>query len=305
MKKTRLNASRELVSDLVAGSRILAQHEVLDAYGHVWTDVHPELPISGEEVRRRLAEWHDGRRFFLAEADGRAVGTGFASRSSTPGRASVVVAVLAAYSRRGIGSALLDASLEHARGLGSTVASGSVPEASLPWTERRGFAEYDREVVLVLELTGSRKPPALPGGIEIGLLREHDLEEAYRVYAEGVADIPSVEPLQSSFDHWRREAEAAPLVLVAREGTRVVGYAHLERRTDDVLGHELTAVTRTHRRRGIARALKQTQIAWAATRGYRRLITDTHWANVATRRLNESLGYLPQPPRILVRRELA
>lgn len=35
MKKAKPSASRALVDDLVAASRILAQHEVLDAYGHV------------------------------------------------------------------------------------------------------------------------------------------------------------------------------------------------------------------------------------------------------------------------------
>ena len=42
MKK--LSASRQLVDDLVVASRILAQHEVLDAYGHVSarSDRHPE-----------------------------------------------------------------------------------------------------------------------------------------------------------------------------------------------------------------------------------------------------------------------
>jgi ribulose-5-phosphate 4-epimerase/fuculose-1-phosphate aldolase len=33
--KTKLSASRALIDDLVAASRILAMHEVLDAYGHV------------------------------------------------------------------------------------------------------------------------------------------------------------------------------------------------------------------------------------------------------------------------------
>jgi ribulose-5-phosphate 4-epimerase/fuculose-1-phosphate aldolase len=33
--KTKLSASKALIDDLVAASRILAQHEVLDAYGHV------------------------------------------------------------------------------------------------------------------------------------------------------------------------------------------------------------------------------------------------------------------------------
>jgi ribulose-5-phosphate 4-epimerase/fuculose-1-phosphate aldolase len=35
MKKAKLSISRRLAEDLVAASRILAQHEVLDAYGHV------------------------------------------------------------------------------------------------------------------------------------------------------------------------------------------------------------------------------------------------------------------------------
>jgi len=35
MKKAKISASRALIDDLVAASRILAQHEVLDAYGHV------------------------------------------------------------------------------------------------------------------------------------------------------------------------------------------------------------------------------------------------------------------------------
>jgi GNAT superfamily N-acetyltransferase len=277
----------------------------LDAHARVWSEVHPDTPISGEEVQRRLAEWDDGRQYLVAEADRRVVGTGFASRTSTPGRAAALVAVLPAFRRRGVGSALLDASLAHARRLGASVASGSLSEATLPWAERRGFEAFDREVELVLDLTGEEQPPVAPEGFEISELDEGDLDAAYRVYAEGVADIPSSEQLEASFERWRAEAVAAPLVLVAREGRRVVGYAQLERRTNNVLGHELTAVARTHRRRGIARALKQTQIAWAAERGYRRLITDTHWANEATRRLNESLGYRALPPLVGVRKELS
>ena len=44
MKKPKLSASRALIDDLVAASRILAQHEVLDAYGHVSarSDKRPE-----------------------------------------------------------------------------------------------------------------------------------------------------------------------------------------------------------------------------------------------------------------------
>jgi GNAT superfamily N-acetyltransferase len=277
----------------------------LDVYARVWSEIYPDRPISGKEVRRRFAEWDDGREYLVAETKGAVVGTGFASRTSTPGRAAAVVAVLPAYRRRGIGSALLEASLEHARELGASVVSGSLAEAELPWAERRGFEACDREVELVLDLTGGAEPPVVPENIEIGELQKHELADAHALYAEGVADIPSSEPLETSFEKWHRKMEAAPLVLVAREGGCIVGYAELGRQTDDVLDHELTAVARTHRRRGIARALKQTQIAWAADHGYRRLITDADWANEAIRHLNESLGYRALPPLVYVRKALS
>ena len=59
----------------------------------------------------------------------------------------------------------------------------------------------------------------------------------------------------------------------------------------DTLEHELTGVLRSHRRRGIAEALKREQIRWAAARGYRRLITCTQEGNDAMRSLNLKLGY--------------
>lgn len=284
--------------------RVAERAADLDAYGRVWSEIHPDKPISGPEMQRRLAEWDDGRRYFVVSVDGSPVGTGFASRTGTPGRAAAVVAVLAAHRGRGIGSALVDVSLEHARSLGASSVSGSLTEAELPWAERRGFEEFDRAVEFVLELSGVVERPDVPEAVEIEELQEDELEDAYLIYAEGVADIPSPEPLVPSFEKFRRGVESAPLVLVAREAGRIVGYAELEQRTDDVLGHDLTAVARTHRRRGIGRALKQTQVAWAAERGYRCLITDTHSANVATRRLNESLGYRALPPIVEVRREL-
>jgi GNAT superfamily N-acetyltransferase len=165
--------------------------EALQAYADVWTAVHPDAPLSGDEVRRRAAELDDGRRYFLAELAGEAVGNAFASRTSVGGRAATLVAVLPAYRRRGIGSALLDASLAHARGLGASTAAGTLGEESLPWAERRGFQVFDREVELILELAGDEAPGEPPRGIRIAELSEPYLEGAYRVFAEGVGDIPA------------------------------------------------------------------------------------------------------------------
>ena len=54
--KVKLSASRELVEDLVAASRILAQHGVLDAYGHVSarSDRKPERFIMSRSLAPAL-----------------------------------------------------------------------------------------------------------------------------------------------------------------------------------------------------------------------------------------------------------
>jgi hypothetical protein len=174
----------------------------------------------------------------------------------------------------------------------------------LPWAERRGFQVFDREVELILELAGDEAPGEPPRGIRIAELSEPYLEGAYRVFAEGVGDIPATEALTTTYERWHADATAAPLALVALEHEKVVGYAELERRTADVLGHELAAVANAPPSRDW-RALKRAQIAWAAGEGFRRLLTDTHWANEATRRLNESLGYRPLPAKLMVRKELS
>jgi mycothiol synthase len=70
------------------------------------------------------------------------------------------------------------------------------------------------------------------------------------------------------------------------------------------LEHGLTAVLRGHRGRGIATRLKSAQIAWAAERGYRELITWTDTENAATRRVNTKLGYVEKLGPIVVEREL-
>jgi ribulose-5-phosphate 4-epimerase/fuculose-1-phosphate aldolase len=54
--KTKLSASKALVGDLVAASRILARHEVLDAYGHVSarSDRRPERFIMSRSLAPAL-----------------------------------------------------------------------------------------------------------------------------------------------------------------------------------------------------------------------------------------------------------
>jgi GNAT superfamily N-acetyltransferase len=74
----------------------------------------------------------------------------------------------------------------------------------------------------------------------------------------------------------------------------VVGFASLDVFPDDVF-HGLTAVARDWRGRGVGAALKRSQIAAAKKRGIRRLLTESQHENEPMRRLNERLGYRPEP----------
>ncbi len=68
--------------------------------------------------------------------------------------------------------------------------------------------------------------------------------------------------------------------------------------------HAVTIVARSHRRRGIARALKAELIQRARARGLERLITNSNVDNAPMRTLNAELGYRPATARIYLRKTL-
>jgi mycothiol synthase len=280
----------------------------LAVYAALWSSVRPRDAVSADFVRGKLAREPE-RLYLLAEDEGRPVGCGLTNESSVFGRSYVAVGVVPKRRRRGLGTALLERCLEHARSLGAGVAVGSIwqdDEEAPAFAERHGFVEFERGVELVLELDQVRPPPRLEG-IEItGLAPEH-YPRAYEIWLEGVADMPSAEaPVRKPFERWLEEALAQELVLVALDEGQVVGFAALEDRDREagVAGNDLTTVRRSHRRRGIAEALKRTQLAWAAEHGYRTIVTGTDEENFGMRRLNEKLGYRPLPASIMLRRSL-
>jgi mycothiol synthase len=76
--------------------------------------------------------------------------------------------------------------------------------------------------------------------------------------------------------------------------------ASTRRESPTRLENGLTAVRRSHRRRGIATSLKRAQFAWAFEHGYRELVTAMVVGNEAMRAVNERLGYRPLPASIVV-----
>jgi len=278
----------------------------LAGWCEVWSAITPREPVTLEQVKRRL-ERQPERLFLIAEKDSRLVGSGLVAPSDSPNRKFVGVRVLPEWRRRGVGSELYDRALVHARALEpewiSTMLSEAEPD-SMAWAERRGFEEYGRQVELVLELRGDESAPAPPDGIEIVEVTPDLHEVAYALTQEAWEDLPTTVPVElAPFDVWLEEEMGGPISFAAMEDGEMVGFAGLmERDAPGLLEHGLTATRRTHRRRGIATALKQTQVAWAAATGYRELITFTQDRNEGMQAINLALGFEPQPAWISMRR---
>ena len=94
---------------------------------------------------------------------------------------------------------------------------------------------------------------------------------------------------------------------MALAGAEVVGYAQLTTTAaqPQAAFHDMTAVKRAWRGRGIAGALKRAQIAWAKEHGYERLETENEARNEPIRRLNSALGYRPAPGHVILDGPLA
>jgi mycothiol synthase len=181
------------------------------------------------------------------------------------------------------------------------------PEAKA-FLKRRGFVEVARHHDLVLDLESVEPPPVeAPPGIRVTTLAaEPELADGtFAVAREVLVEVPSPEPRaavsRERFERWL----AAPhvrhdTIFLAADGDRVVAYAALSFPGGEAL-HELTAVLAAYRRRGIARALKGAQIAWAKDAGIERLRTANDATNLPIRALNDALGYRRLPARTVLR----
>ena len=134
------------------------------------------------------------------------------------------------------------------------------------------------------------------------------LQRSFALAQQGYADMvlktgPAVVPI----DEWLREEATLPAgTFVALEHGIIVGYAGLLAWTDDATRAEngLTVVDRRWRGRGLATALKQRQLAWAAANGIREIVTWTQEGNEAMQRVNVRLGYKPRSISRTMRRDL-
>ncbi len=246
----------------------------------------------------RTGEREPERRLYVAELDGEVVGCAFVARSeSMPGCAATIPRVVPEARRRGLGSAFLQACSDRARELGCDALSSHVDADSadgLAFAARYGFVEVDRQVELVRELGADEAAPVVPEGISIAPLASEHTAGLRELVVEAGSDLPLPGPLLPRvIDGWIDDLRSAARAYVALDGGRVVGVAGLRELTAQPGRAEnaLTAVLRSHRRRGIAAALKQWLVVWAVENDYRELVTWTQRGNSGMQAVNERVGY--------------
>jgi GNAT superfamily N-acetyltransferase len=270
-------------------------------------------------------ELHPGAAIFLAEDEaGRTVGVADVGRIFVlPAEYDAYwtsMAVLPAARRRGIGSALLGATSGVARDAGKAALETQVradrPE-SVEFLHHRGFTVIETSKAVRLDLAGLPAPNvAPPAGIRLVTLAERPdlVPGVHAVAVEAFPDIPGSEPMAAGdLAEFRARDIDAPDIrpdaffVAVDESDRVVGYANVTvaEARPDVGGHDMTAVLREARGRGIAGALKRATIAWAIRNGLVALETTNDIQNAPMRTINQGLGYRPLPDRYLMRGPLA
>ena len=291
--------------------------------------IEPESPTSATAWKhsdRSRQEKYLFRRFVAERpaANGQAarvLATGACGHtfwSFDPEKYFITVQVHPEAQNQGIGSALYDFLLGELRPRKPTKLVSFTREnreLAIRFLERRGFKQVMRIPVSRLESStfdASRFAEKLAdvkrSGIVIKTLQELSEEDAdwrrklYELEWECVQDVPSTDPLtKQPFEQFEKRTLGSPSLLpdawfVAVDGDQYVGLSVLWKNlaTNRLLETGLTGVVRSHRRRGIATAMKVRAIQYAQAHGGAAIETDNEENNPMFQ-LNLQLGFEPQP----------
>ncbi len=256
---------------------------------------------------------------WMAECDGQIVGfCGYSQPPHTynPRRFSLTICVDPEHYLSGIGRRLYDFLIgEVAKFDPERVDEWSREDmvCRTGYLERRGFVADMRMWTSVLDLQ-SFDPERfaavqVPAGVEIKTFAELGVEDEsvrrriYELWHEVRLDVP-VPPgevrTDTPFDTWWDQHNRPTLwpdgYSIAIDGDAFVGLSYLVRSPQpDTLRTGLTATLRSHRRRGIALALKVHVLTLAKVRGYRYVKTDNETNNRGMIAINDELGFVKKP----------
>lgn len=265
-------------------------------------------------------------RRFLVEREGEVVAYGSYGHlewSFHPDRYYIWVGVHPGQQRKGYGSALWDylvkQLIKRQPAELVTFTRENRPQA-LDFLQRRGFEVRMREQIsrinpqtFDLAPFSSKMAAAERSGIRVVTLAEimpRDPEwkrHMYELESEVEKDVPSIDEVtKSDFEVYEKQTLGMPNLLpegwfVAMDGDEYVGLSVLWRDlvNDKRLGTGLTGVKRSHRRRGVATAMKARALEFA--RGYGATILDTgNEENNPMYQINLQLGFRPLPAELVL-----
>ncbi len=287
------------------------------AYVRLRNAIMPDNTDSPDQVRWEDATYPGEIERFLAEdAAGVPIGTASTGRIWMHERGFerywLGIWVLPEARGQGIGSRLYATLSDAARAAGKTGLQTELSEAYAEghrFLARRGFVETDRNKMVALDIRGlAPAPVTAPAGILLTTLdaRPDLITGVHQVAIEAFPDIPSAdEPLDVGTleDFVARDVERVGIpqdaffVALDEATGAVAGYASLiyAAGSTTVAYHDMTAVGRAYRGRGIATALKRATIAWAFEHGLETLDTGNDEDNAPIRAVNLALGYRPVP----------
>jgi GNAT superfamily N-acetyltransferase len=230
--------------------------------------------------------------------------TAFEWAVPTPGKGRLWLDVAREHRGRGIGSQLFETAIAYLRAEGAWRVESYVQgdPAGARFLAKRGFTLSGHNRASGLELAEASVPDVTVPGFRLATLgetREH-AHDLHAICVEGEIDMPSDEPeTEVDFESWRRDEFEYPDIsdegsVVVLEDARPVSLAFVT--VDPARGvgyNSMTAILRTHRRRGLALLAKVAAVRWAQEAGLERLITENDAGNVGMLAINDRLGYTP------------
>ena len=302
---------------------IVAGSTDTEAYARISSEVLRWWTVTPERVEHDRSAL-PSRRDWLALVDGEPVATAMCVEPPDMRESAAVYAgicVLGRARRRGLGSELYRLVSERARELRKSELeffSFEDDPDGVTFAEHRGFTVVMRVRGLRLVLATCPAPTVrLPDGVTITTLAERaDLDQGlWETASEAMPDMPydGDAPFHpGTFDEFRTLSLSGPQFIpeatfLALADGEVIGYGQLgwADRARGIATHDMLAVRRAFRGRGVAGALKATQIAWALEHGLTELRTGNEERNTAARAVNAKYPYEPMPDGILFRGPLA